>query len=166
MPVKDEDERRRRQRDQKRNKRLSAKIEKITGKPVAPPSAPAKPVGVSARDLDLEALAGEIMVAADKLSQIGWLNFRGAVGLQMVALAKTALSNLTITSVKDALALLQFGTTMVDQVVAATGQLGGDNEIPADYQEMHAALLADPLALEASQTILEVTGEIMKARLE
>ena len=165
MPIKDPEKRREAQRAQKQAKRAAEKVERLVGKPVLDklktPSATKKP-GVSARDFDLDKLTSKILMETNNLSQDGWLNLRGALGLEAVALARQALRKLENISAADALRLLKLGSEMVDQVIQAKGQLGGEDPLPSDEQELHAQMLADPVAREASQTLMQIHSQVLR----
>lgn len=165
MPIKDPEKRRAAQRAQKQAKRAAEKVERLVGKPtlekiIAPTKA--KKPGVSAKDFDLDKLARAILVETNNLSQDGWLNLRGALGLEAVALARASLRKLDNISAGDALRLLKLGSEMVDQVIQAKGQLGGDDPLPSDEQELHAQMLADPVAREASQTLMQIHSQVLR----
>ena len=120
---------------------------------------------VSAKDLDLSALAAKIMADTGNLSADGWLNLQGALGLEIIAIVRESLrSALLIRSVKDVVALLKLGRTLIDPVIAARGNLGGDETIPSDLQQTHAEMLSDPTGLEMAQRQMQLMSQIMISR--
>lgn len=120
---------------------------------------------VSAKDLDLSDLAAQIRAETGNLSTDGWLKLQGALGLEIMAIVRESLRNsLIIRSVKDVVALLKLGRSLIDPVIAAKGNLGGDDAIPSDLQQAHADMLSDPLGLEMAQRQMQLLSQIMLSR--
>lgn len=157
MPIKDPEERRRKQREQKREKRARERVARAAGQ-----SEEVTRPGLSATKVDLAQLAERIKIDTDNLSVMGWLKLRGSISLEIIALAREALRAVQINNVREIIALLKFGSDTLSDVIAATGSIGDTEPIPADEQHLHEALLADPVALEASQLLVEYHSRLVR----
>lgn len=120
---------------------------------------------VSAKDLNLSDLAAQIRAETGNLSTDGWLNLQGALGLEIMAIVRESLRNsLIIRSVKDVVALLKLGRSLIDPVIASKGNLGGDDTIPSDLQQVHAEMLSDPVGLDMAQRQMQLLSQMMLSR--
>lgn len=120
---------------------------------------------VSAKDLDLSDLAAQIRAETGNLSTDGWLKLQGALGLEIMAIVRESLRNaIVIRSVKDIIALMKLGRSLIDPVITAKGNLGGDDVIPSDLQQAHADMLSDPLGMEMAQRQMQLLSQIMLSR--
>ena len=127
------------------------------------PAIPFSPgVLVSAKDLDLSALAETIKAETDNLSHDGWLNLQGALGLEVLAIVRESLkSSLLVRSVKDVVQLLKVAQALIDPVIAAKGNLGGDDTIPSDLQKAHAEMLGLPGGIEGANQMMQLLSQAM-----
>lgn len=117
---------------------------------------------VSAKDLNLDALTDNIKAETDNLSQDGWLNLQGALGLEIWGIVRSALrSTLQVRTVKDLVALTKLAQMLIAPVIESRGKLGGDETIPSDLQEAHKRMLLLPGGIENANQMVQLLSQAL-----